>query len=40
MSAEVLGVFDKIETLRNVWFRVTNFESELQMQLVWDRVQC
>jgi hypothetical protein len=40
LSAEMLWVFDKIETLRNIWFRVTNFEGELQMELVWDLVQC
>jgi hypothetical protein len=36
---EMLWVFNKIETLLNVRFGETNFEGELQMELIWDCVE-
>jgi len=39
LFSEMLWVFNKIKTLINVRFGETNFEGELQMELIWVCVQ-
>jgi hypothetical protein len=39
LFSEILWVFNKTETLPNIRFRETDFEGELQMELVWVCVQ-